>query len=350
MKKLITLILSLSMLSVVSVPGLNTMASKSLNKSSINHFDDKTINWKESKSVYVNINSDLKYEGTLNISDEYEVNNSSSQKEFYKKAKLSGLFFNSYNNESISTNGLDITFKYDKNKAYIANPEEDIQKKVISSNESSWKVSNKEEIFYTASQCIVSQQSNIYQKESWYNLRKTWDYYDNFHIDILCTPNGDIDLNVKSSPYLANEAFNEKIASMNYKTLENGIIRMETIKDYHYKKNEDKDKYNYVTRKIELVYKNSAGKNIAIVNLESNFRYNKVTKEAECLSTNHHEAVLNYDDSIEVFSRTGNETRSIGGSYSNINFDYVFNDDTSHSEAIIKTNCDFNGNISTDIS
>lgn len=343
-------ILSFSIVCAIAAPSWSTIATTNKsNYSTCIESSDQKIDWKNAKTVYLNISSDIKFEGTLSTSDEFESTCAQDKKEFYKKAKFSGIFLNSSSNEAILTNGLEITFKYDKEKAYIDNSKSDVLKTIYSSNESKWKISSKEEIFCAPTQCIVSQQSNIYQKTSWYNLKRSWDYYDNFHIDILCSPTGEIDFNIKSSPHLSNDSFSLTNVSTNHKELDNGIIRQEKIKDYVYNKNETSDKYNYLTRKIELLYKNSLGNNIAVVKLESNFRYNKMTKEAECLSTIHREAVICEDDSIYVHSRTGNETRSKGGSYTTIDLEHLINDDECDFDSIVKTTCDFDGNLVTEI-
>ena len=349
-RKIAAFILSFSMVCAIAAPSWSTIATTNKsNHSTSSKSSDQKIDWKNAKTVYLNISSDLKFEGTLSVSDEFESNCSLDKKEFYKKAKLSGMFLNSSKNESILTNALEVTFKYDKEKAYIENPKSDVLKTIYSSNESTWKVSSKEEVFCAPTQCIVSQQSNIYQKTSWYNLKRSWDYYDNFHIDLLCSPSGEIDFNIKSSPHLSNDSFSLTTVSTSHKELGNGIIRQEKIKDYLYNKNEKNDKYNYVTRKVELVYKNSLGNNIAVVKLESNFRYNKITKESECLSTIHREAVVCEDDCIDVHSRTGNETRSKGGSYTTINLEHLINDDACDFDSIVKTTCDFDGNLVTEM-
>ena len=360
MKKIVTFILGLSLCLGFALPkvGNLTMASEKTNAtitSSIFPYDKK-VDWKSSKTLYLTISNDIKYEGTLNISDEFEILDQCGKKLFFKKARISGVFLNSNNNLSISNNSLEVTFKYDKNKAYIDDPNLNIKKSFYSTNESAFKVSSKEEVFRSPSQCILSQQSNIYQKENWYNLRRTWDYYDNFHIDLICSPNGDIDFNLKSVPNLSSG--NSILTNKSFKctSLDNDITRQEIIEDHVLiNSNKKSDKYNYSTRKIQLIYSDKNGKGIANITLESNFRYNKESKESECLSTIHKEKIVYDTDTINVSSRTGNRSRSEGGSYSNIEFEhnsenYKGRNCSCDFNSIIKTVCDYNGNITTEIS
>lgn len=358
MKKITAFILGLSSFLFFTLSNVDnlTMASEKTDGAIVlNVFPyDKKVEWKTSKTLYLTISNDIKYEGTLNVSDEFEIPDLSGKKQFFKKARISGVFLDSKNNSSILNNSLEVTFKYDKNKAYIDNPGLNIKKSFYSTNESAFKLSSKEEIFRSPSQCILSQQSNIYQKENWYNLRKTWDYYDNFHIDLICTPNGDIDFNLKSFPNLSsgNSILTNK--SLKCTSLENDITRQEIISDHVLNNNNGNDKYNYLTRKIQLIYINKEGKGIANITLESNFRYNKESKESECLSTNHKEKTVYETDNINVSSRTGNRTRSEGGSYSNIEFEHIKENsnvcnNSCDFNSFVKTICDHNGNLITEI-
>ena len=81
-------------------------AAKSVQDENLNCKENyiQKLSWKDSKTIYIKINDDLNYEATLSTSDESETVSQTGEKILSKKAKISGMFFNSKNKESILTN------------------------------------------------------------------------------------------------------------------------------------------------------------------------------------------------------------------------------------------------------
>lgn len=97
-------------------------------------------------------------------------------------------------NKLLSNENLSVKFHYDNNKAWINN-DKDIEQSLEVFNKKFLNSGNTE-ILTTNTQCIVSSLETLYRKKT---AGVHWKYYDNSHIDLICTPKGEIYYNVKPS-------------------------------------------------------------------------------------------------------------------------------------------------------
>lgn len=129
-------------------------------------------------------------------------------------------------------------------------------------------------------------------------------------------------------------------------TLGDGIIKKEVVSTYKYiythVTNDSNEKY--ISLQINVSYKEeSSGKVLAVANLEANFRYNTVTKEAVCLSATKGN-VLNVDGcELSVFSTPANLNTGTGGSIMSLKFKY---NGKVYDDIVHEVKCDYLGNVS----
>ena len=129
-------------------------------------------------------------------------------------------------------------------------------------------------------------------------------------------------------------------------TLGDGIIKKEVVSTYkyvytHVLKNSNE---KYITLQVNVSYtEESSGKVLAVASLESNFRYNSVTKEAICLSATKGN-VLNVDGcELSVFSTPANLNTKLGGSIMSLKFKY---NGKVYDDVVHEVRCDYLGNLS----
>lgn len=163
---------------------------------------------------------------------------------------------------------------------------------------------------------------------------------------IFCAIGGNINaINFDSSLFGTSslESESKKVVNLDY-----GITKTETISTLMYDYHEDLNNVfeKYITVRMNITYSESfAKKIIAVATTESNFRYNSVTKRAQCLSTSRSNIANHSNCVLDVFSRRSNIKIGVGQSVAHVklNFDGDVCDDTYY-----KISCDFLGNIKYD--
>ena len=147
----------------------------------------------------------------------------------------------------------------------------------------------------------------------------------------------------------------EETASMNKeiseaKTSDETISRKEetTIKKENLSEAFDKCDYKYlrVTKMITYL-KDKTNKKLADAVIDSNFRYNPVTRQAVCLSNLRNSSVHDTDYVVDVFSRCANKTLENGSGVASVKLvcSSKFGKHLIDSKRY-EVNCDFNGNVS----
>lgn len=110
----------------------------------------------------------------------------------------------------------------------------------------------------------------------------------------------------------------------------------------------DKCDYKYlkVTKMITYL-KDKTNKKLADAVIDSNFRYNPVTRQAVCLSNLRNSSIHDTDYVVDVFSRCANKTLENGSGVANIKLvcSSGFGKHLIDSKRY-EVNCDFNGNVS----
>ena len=245
------------------------------------------------------------------------------------------------NDDYISGNLLCFYFVYNNDGVFL----EDkgiMQDKTYNFNKH-WKTTSSEEVYTSPEQCIVSQRVGIYNRDtSLQNLENT----DEFHIDIICTNDGELSFYIKDKKISLNES--KKVSETTVKTekLKKKLVREVSEWDKEYIKDDESktnDKYRYITREIYLAYKDDEGNLLADSTIQANFRYNIETHEVQCLSTSNEEQ----NGKIDVSMRTGNETRTYGGAYGVIKLKDVPSTISKTFEEAIIVKCDSRGKIVT---
>lgn len=107
-------------------------------------------------------------------------------------ATASGRFYTESDNKTVAEFSLSAAFEFD-NFCYVGL----INSPIISSETVSddWRLDGICEELHTVSQCIVSGQWTLYHKEGF--IWKKYQYNNNSHIDIICTPRGEITYDYK---------------------------------------------------------------------------------------------------------------------------------------------------------
>lgn len=320
-----------------------------------NAFAGVSSTWEDSEIRNIYISDGVSFEGTFNAGKEMKTILPTGETQYTKKANIKGEFRKAPGNEIILGGDLEVTFKYNNVDVWVENPQTDILKNNYEVSGPKWKVTSNEEVYVSPGQCIVSEQTSLYKKAGWFNIRKSWNSVGNFHTDIVCSANGEIKFNSESLGKSANGEFVLKNVFSGEKCLQDDITRKTNIVDeicplnQVCQTNSDKDKYNYITRQIESSYFDSANNLIASVIMQVNFRYNTKTKEVECISTSHKENVTSGKNAIDVYLRTGDKTRNHGGAYGKIKVDYNTQGKSGDIEESLVVNCDYNGNITINI-
>ena len=150
---------------------------------------------------------------------------------------------------------------------------------------------------------------------------------------------------------MPNQEFEIKNISNTTESIDNKLDRVVNVSDKIYtSKAKNKDQYNYKTRRLDIFYKDKKGHDLAIVTIEVNFRYNKISHEVECISTSHREVELADEWYVDLYSlRSGDETRNKGGAYGIIilSHEETLSYDKYHDYIFVK--CDSQGNINDNI-
>jgi len=311
----------------------------------------QNIKWQTKGEKSVNLSDGITYNLKFYISDNLSSNEAGGDNWNYKKVLLAGSFYDEEKNKLNLDNFLEVKFKYNGNSAIIEDPEKDIVHIPKVNETKRLKVVEKTDIYTAPNQCILSNQTDVHKKRKWYDFRKTWDNLDNFHADIVCSNNGEVEIYFESlsDGSMQESCFN--LISNESETLKHNITRNIKVGDKIYKQNDNaKDKYEYKTRLIEIDYLNKENKLCLKLEIEANFRFNKATHEVECVSTSHRET--DFDDDWEVYSvflRSGDETKNKGGAYGVIGVENSENSTCKSYEENISIKCDKTGNIINDI-
>lgn len=97
-----------------------------------------------------------------------------------------------------------------------------------------------------------------------------------------------------------------------------------SVSNYKYSGNLDKCGYKYLKARRDITYLSKLPEKIlAIASIESNFRYNSETRQAECLSMS--KEIINNDSgyTLSLFSRSTNKNTEIGSGISSIKFRHL---------------------------
>ena len=169
---------------------------------------NQEIVWKDVGNKSVHLSNDIMYDVGFYVSEPFKKEENAS--ESYKKAKLVGKFYSNGKKEINLKNSLEVTFKYDGQNACVENSDKDIVQTASINTSDKLKTTTKNEVYVSPNQCIVSSQTELYKKRKWYDFRKTWGSLDNFHTDIVCSSDGNIDFNCKSLSSMPNQEFEIK--------------------------------------------------------------------------------------------------------------------------------------------
>ena len=110
----------------------------------------------------------------------------------------------------------------------------------------------------------------------------------------------------------------------------------------------DKCNYKYLKVTKTITYlKDKTNKKLADAIIDSNFRYNPVTRQAVCLSNLRNSSVHDTDYIVDIFSRCANKTLENGSGVASIELvcSSRFGRHLIDSKKY-EVNCDFNGNVS----
>lgn len=266
----------------------------------------------------------------------------SNGKQLYcKKVELKNDFFLTNNYEYISGKRLYFCFIYNDDGVYLEGNGV-VKEKTYNFNKNC-KITSNEEICKSPEQCIVSQRVGIYNRNtSSQDLKNA----DNFHIEVVCTKDGEVSFNIKDEKISLNDS--EKVSETTVKTekLKKRLIREVTERDKEYIRDSESkidDRYRYITREIYLAYKDDKGNLLSDATIQASFRYNRETHEVQCLSTSNKEQ----SGEIEVNMRTGNETRTYGGAYGEIKGKYPSKSSSKNFGEALIIKCDSRGKIIT---
>lgn len=348
MKKILSIILIFS-LAVSCLPTINIFAQSEneQNNSSSSNIDNL---WESSEIRKIKLGKKLNYNMMLKIGKQCEVIGSDGSKFYQKNVRIAGLFFKRKDKKSVISNEFEVKFCYNGVSAWVEDINKDIKANAISVPHSKFKVSTCEKVLNSDNQCIVSEQLSVFKKKT-NQTKKKWKDADNLHIDAVCSPNGEIIFNSKDyrkTLSLVNEVSEKNVS------LENKVIRKVIEVDKQTTKSKDRkdstdDTYNYITREMRIIYTNLSGKVLSKAIIEANFRYNKVSKEVECLSTSHANVISSKDDNLKSFMRTGNRTKNSGGAYGEIKFTHNTGYLKENFEETIIISCNSDGIITSEI-
>lgn len=110
------------------------------------------------------------------------------------------------------------------------------------------------------------------------------------------------------------------------KNISEKILKKEelSISNYKYPGGLDKCGYKYLKARRDITYLNKIPeKTLALASIESNFRYNPSTLQAECLSVSRE--VINNESgyTLSLFCRSANKTTEVGACVSDIKFRHL---------------------------
>ena len=303
---------------------------------------DSSSCWEMKQKKHVVTNSGVDCVSDICVSEAVPGGLDLNGKELYrKKVEIKNNFFLTNNDDYISGNLLYFYFIYNDDGVFLE--DKGVMKDETYNFNKHWKTTSSEEIYRAPEQCIVSQRVGIYNRDtSLQNLENT----DEFHIDIICTSDGDVSFNIKDEKISLNDS--EKVSETTVKTekLKKRLIREVTERDKEYIRDSESkidDRYRYITREIYLAYKDDKGNLFADATIQASFRYNRETHEVQCLSTSNEEQ----SGEIEVNMRTGNETRTYGGAYGEIKGKYPSKSSSKNFGEALIIKCDSRGKIIT---
>ena len=332
MKKFISYFMAFSLL----FAGINVGSTACAN-------ERQDISWQLSKQKNVVTSSGIDCISEISVSEAAPSGLDENGKELYrKKVEIKSDFFVKEKGEYISGGLLFFYFAYNNDDNVFIDGN-GVMKDAASNYSKDWKTTFSEEIYKSQEQCIVSQRVGIYNRGK---SLKDLENLDEFHIDVICSTNGEISFNIKAVDFSENDG--EKISRKQFRTepIKKNLVREVLEKDKEYIKDlesTNNDRYRYITKEIYLAYKDDNGNLLADTTIQANFRYNIETREVQCISTSNEEQ----SGDINVSMRTGNETRTYGGAYGLIKLKYADGSwNKTFSEALI-IKCDSRGKIIT---
>lgn len=279
---------------------------------------------------------DVEYCADIVIEDLVKPKVDERNGEFYKIIIIRNTFSLSDTQKCISESKAYVNFGYDGKNVKIHDGGPLIIP--LFNDNKNFKVSSSEETYSSFDQSIVSQSFSVYKRKT---AIDNWKKFDEFHLDVICTPDGQIGFNIKS---FEDDQEKKVLTGINETKLKNGMQREVTEYDIKYSDNSDSiynnDHYDYITREIHVLYKDKDGDVAAYSIIRANFRYNKDTYEVKCLSTSHEEKIGK--EKIKVKMRTGNETRTYAGAYGKLKLERIMGIDC-NDNLFIK--CTSNGSV-----
>lgn len=242
--------------------------------------------------------------------------NENGQEVFRRKVEARKDFYFEESGEHLCGLFLAFYFVYDGENAWVEDNNLMREKAHIYNDD--WKISANEGIYMAPGQCIVTIFSHLNDKRI--KVRT-----DEFHADIICLKTGEIVFrNITRCPKEELDRDDLKFTDLGLKTeqVRHNLIRevqeinIEQVRDLE---NDATDVYRYVRRDLDIVYRDNDGNIVAYVIMQATFIYNIETHEVQCLGT--HSMVPQGE--ADALSRTGNETRTYGGAYGEINLKYL---------------------------
>ena len=275
----------------------------------------------------------------INISEPALTSVKNGQSEHRKKVEVKISFFRKEDEKCISSNLLSFYFTYNGTNAAVdenqlmVTQEDDLTKR--------WKTSSSEEIYVASGQSVVSQRIGIYNRGTVFNDFKNT---DEFHVDVICSKTGDVTFNIKSMDELQVDDLRVSGLSVKKEQVKkklNRVVSEKTIENIRDLRTTEDDLYRYNTKEFHIVYTDQDDKVLGDSTIQVCIRYNKSTHEVQCLSTSHAEK----SKDIDVYMRSGNETRTSGGAYGTIKIKYTSKGVKKTHREVLAIKCDYNGNI-----
>ena len=140
----------------------------------------------------------IEYAVEITFSPESIMNSEDGIPHYRKNVNLKGTYFMNISGKPIkelASHKFKVTFTYDKKSfCEVFNAKEDIVCKSKRSSDKKWKIKQNNEILFSKddSICTVSLISNLYKNPK-FSTKSV--YYENSHIDFICSKNGHIILN-----------------------------------------------------------------------------------------------------------------------------------------------------------
>lgn len=261
------------------------------------------------------------------------------QEEYRKKVEIKNDFFVKGGKKCISTNFLGFYFSYngkdvsvDENRLMVTQ-DDDLTMR--------WKTSSSEEVYNAPGQSVVSQRIGIYNRDTFIT---DFEHTDAFHVDVVCSADGEVTYNIKSLDSTPNDTLQISDLAVNSETLKKKLTRTVSEKMIKHVRDiqiDEDDKYRYIVKELDISYTGKDNKLIGETTIQAYFRYNKNTREVQCLSTSHAES----SGKVDVYMRSGNETRTYGGAYGEIKVKYPSHGFEKTYREFVVMKCDSNGNV-----